>query len=313
MMSLALILSLAALAPQDLKKGVIDPAQAGPDFAVQGEYAADGAKHAAQVVALGDGKFDVYLLAGGLPGAGWDGKGRLRLPAAPADGKTAFSEQGWTGSIADGALSAKGPDGDLVLKRLVRVSPTMGAKPPEGATVLLGDGVSEFTAKGKDAQAVDGTLNASGTGGFWAKKLHGNAKLHVEFMTSFMPYGRGQGRSNSGVYLGGRHECQVLDSFGLKGENNECGGVYSVSKPLVNMALPPLQWQTYDIEYRLASGEKPATMTVVHNGVKIHEGIEIKKTTPAGKDSPPDQPGPLHMQDHGNPVLYRNIWFVELK
>jgi hypothetical protein len=304
---------LALLAAQDLRKGVLDPAQAGPDVAVQGEYAADGAKFAAQVVALGDGKFDVYLLGGGLPGAGWDLKTRVKIGAQTAEGKTPFSDKDWSGAIADGGLVAKGPDGEISLKRAVRVSPTMGAKPPGGATVLLGQGVCEFTAMGKDAVAVDGVLNASGTGGFWAKKPHGSVKLHAEFLLSFMPFARGQGRSNSGVYLGGRHECQVLDSFGLKGENNECGGVYSVAKPLQNMCLPPLQWQTYDIEYRLATAEKPATMTVLHNGVKIHDGIEIKKTTPAGKDSPPDQPGPLHLQDHGNPVLYRNIWFVELE
>jgi hypothetical protein len=312
MIQLLAILALAAPVPQDLKKGVIDPAQAGPDVAVQGEYAAEGATHAAQVVALGDGKFDVHLLAGGLPGAGWDGKNRVRIPAAGAEGKASFDGQGWAGSVGDGSLAAKGPAGDLALTRVVRVSPTMGAKPPEGATVLLGEGVCEFTARGKDAQAVDGILNASGSGGFWAKKKHGGVKLHVEFLLSFMPHARGQGRSNSGVYLAGRHECQVLDSFGLKGENNECGGIYTVAKPLVNMCLPPLQWQTYDIEYRLATAEKPATMTVLHNGVRIHEGVEIRKTTTAGKDGPPDQPGPLHLQDHGNPVLYRNLWFVDL-
>ena len=155
---------------------------------------------------------------------------------------------------------------------------------------------------------------ASGTGGFFSKRKFGSIKLHVEFMLSYMPYARGQGRSNSGVYPAGRHECQVLDSFGLKGENNECGGIYTIAKPAVNMCLPPLQWQTYDIEYHLASGDKPATMSVLHNGVKIHENVELKKhTTSAPDNGADDTPGPLHLQDHGNPVAYRNIWLVELK
>jgi hypothetical protein len=80
------------------------------------------------------------------------------------------------------------------------------------------------------------------------------------------------------------------------------------------MCLPPLQWQTYDIEYHLMSGDKPATMSVLHNGVKIHENVELKKhTTSAPDNGADDTPGPLHLQDHGNPVAYRNIWLVELK
>jgi hypothetical protein len=174
--------------------------------------------------------------------------------------------------------------------------------------------VLAFLAKGKDAVVVDGVVNTAGTGGFFSKTKHGNVKLHIEFMLSFMPAGRGQGRSNSGVYLAGRHECQVLDSFGLSGENNECGGIYSIAKPAVNMCFPPLKWQTYDIEYRLATADKGATMTVLHNGVKIHDNVEIKKKTTSAVDGGPDStPGPIHMQDHGNPVLYRNAWVVELK
>ncbi len=315
-MNLATPLLLILLAAaQDKKQATLDPAQAGPDFALQGEYAADGAKFAAQVVALGDGKFDVYLLAGGLPGAGWDQKTKVKVPAASADGRTSINGKDWSGSIQEGSLSAKGPEGEIALKRVVRTSPTLGAKPPEGATILLGPGVLEFTrAGGKEATAVDGVLNAAGTGGFFAKKKHGSVKLHVEFQLSFMPYARGQGRSNSGVYLAGRHECQVLDSFGLTGENNECGGIYTISKPAVNMCLPPLQWQTYDIEYRLGTAERPALMSVLHNGVKIQENASCKKSTTSAPDGgAADAPGSLHLQDHGNPVLYRNIWFVELK
>ncbi len=295
---LCAILLLAA--PQDLKKGVLTPADAGPDFKVQGEY--KGAGWGAQAVALGDGKFDVHLLKGGLPGDGWDLSAKIKL-----------GEKDWT--AADGKLTAKGPDGELALARVERSSPTLGAKPPEGAVVLLDATTCQFLAKGKDATAVDGVLNTAGTGGFFSKKKFGNVKLHVEFQLSFMPYGRGQGRANSGVYLAGRHECQVLDSFGLKGENNECGGIYTIAKPAVNMCFPPLQWQTYDIEYRLATADQPAKMvSVLHNGVEIHKDVACGKKTTSSVDGGADStPGPLHMQDHGNPVLYRNIWLVELK
>lgn len=297
-MKLALSL-LLLLAPQDLKKGVLTPADAGPDFKVQGEYKCAG--WGAQAVALGDGKFDVHLLKGGLPGDGWDLSAKIKL-----------GEKDWT--AADGKLTAKGPDGELALARVERTSPTLGAKPPEGAVVLLDATTCAFLAKGKDATAVEGVLNTAGTGGFFSKQKFGNVKLHVEFLLSFMPAGRGQGRSNSGVYLAGRHECQVLDSFGLKGENNECGGIYTIAKPAVNMCFPPLQWQTYDIEYRLATADKPATISVLHNGVGVHKDVACSKKTTSSVDGGADStPGPLHMQDHGNPVLYRNIWVVELK
>lgn len=293
------LLFVLLLAPaQDLKKGVIKAEDAGPDVKIQGEYKGPG--WGAQVVAKGDGKFDVYLLQGGLPGDGWDQKTREKAAATTSDGKVTFP-----GGTIDGQKLTKG---DVVLERVERKSPTEGAKPPEGAVVL------EFTAKGKDAAVVDGVINTAGTGGFFSKTKHGNVKLHIEFMLSFMPHAGGQGRSNSGVYLAGRHECQVLDSFGLSGENNECGGIYSIAKPAVNMCFPPLKWQTYDIEYRLATADKGATMTVLHNGVKIHDNVEIKKKTTSAVDGGPDStPGPIHMQDHGNPVLYRNAWVVELK
>lgn len=307
-----LLLSALLLSAQDKKPAKVwfdTREKAGPDYLVQGEY--KGAGWGAQVVALGDGKFDVYVLKGGLPGDGWDQKTRVKSPAATADGRTAIAGKDWTGEIKDGKLTAKGPEGEIALERLERTSPTLGAKPPEGAVVLF-DGTS---ADAWDKQKmVDGLLTTFQSGSLNTKRKFGNVKLHVEFMLSFMPYGRGQGRSNSGVYLAGRHEVQVLDSFGLEGKNNECGGLYSIAQPAVNMCFPPLQWQTYDVEYRLATADKGATITVHHNGVKIHENVEFKGKTTAAKDNaPPQQPGPIHLQDHGDPVFYRNIWLVELK
>jgi hypothetical protein len=143
----------------------------------------------------------------------------------------------------------------------------------------------------------------------------GDHQLHLEFRLPFMPYARGQGRGNSGMYVQGRYECQILDSFGLDGANNECGGIYKIAKPNVNMCLPPLVWQTYDVDFTAARYDdagkkiKNARVTILHNGVKIHDDLELPNGTP-GKH--PEGPGPdiLYLQGHGNPVVFRNIWVV---
>lgn len=144
-------------------------------------------------------------------------------------------------------------------------------------------------------------------------------RVHIEFRAPFMPDAREQGRGNSGVYLQGRYEVQILDSYGLEGEWNECGGVYKVAKPLVNMCAPPLQWQTYDIVFRAPrfddSGEKTVEgrLTVYHDGVLIHENVAVPTPTTAASDANVRQPGGLLLQDHGNPVQFRNIWAFEMK
>jgi hypothetical protein len=153
-----------------------------------------------------------------------------------------------------------------------------------------------------------------GAGSLVCKRQLRDFQPHLEFRLPFMPNARGQGRANSGVYLLGRWEVQLLDSYGLEGRDNECGGMYSVKPPDVNMCAPPLQWQTYDIEFR-APRTDPATgkttnarMTVLQNGVTIHDDVEIPvPSTPGGAG----QPTGLMLQDHGNPLQFRNIWVVE--
>ena len=113
------------------------------------------------------------------------------------------------------------------------------------------------------------------------------------------------------------YEIQVLDSFGLDGKNNECGGIYSIRDPDQNMCFPPLAWQTYDIDYTAAtyddSGKKTKNgrMTVRHNGVVIHDNVELPKDTTGAPVKEGPEPGPIFLQDHGNPVRFRNIWLVE--
>jgi len=136
----------------------------------------------------------------------------------------------WSAIIADGKITGKTPSGkNFVMHKVTRKSKTLGLKPPPGAVVLFdGKDADEWN----DGKMVDGNLLGSDIS---SKTKFRDHTVHLEFRLSFMPYARGQGRSNSGVYLQQRYEVQVLDSFGLKGQNNECGGIYSQTAPRVNM------------------------------------------------------------------------------
>lgn len=145
---------------------------------------------------------------------------------------------------------------------------------------------------------------------------HGRGYLHVEFMTCFNPYQTGQNRSNSGVYLQGKYETQVLDSYGLAGLNDEFGGIYTVRAPNVNAALPPNTWHTYDIYFTpRTSGSAGQTvgaayLTVYANGVLTQDSVPAPNVTTSGLSGDMLVNAPLYLQNHGNAVIYRNIWFV---
>ncbi|MBM4091135.1 MAG: DUF1080 domain-containing protein [Planctomycetes bacterium] len=315
---LACLPAAAVAAPKAAIKAWTDPAAAlreDPDFAIQGEYA--DATTGAQVVALGDGRFDAYLLEGGLPGAGWaPGKARTVLHGGRARDEVVLKDDAGktTATIRKDRMVVVGTDGvKTELSRTERGSPTLGAKPPSGAVVLFDGSSAEAWENGK---AEDGHLLATDCTN---KNRFADYTLHLEFRTPYMPTARGQQRGNSGVYHSGRWETQILDSFGLDGRDNECGGIYSVAKPRLNMCLPPLVWQTYDVEFTAAkfdaSGKRTAwpRITVRHNGVVVHESLELPKdfTTAAPFTKPLDSPeGPVFLQNHGNPVVFRNIWIV---
>ncbi|QDU28447.1 hypothetical protein ETAA8_35470 [Anatilimnocola aggregata] len=299
-----------------------DPDKTDADFAYQGEYAGTVKEEGneltigVQVIALGKGKFHAVGYPGGLPGDGWNKKDKVEADGEIKDGVLVFEQDGATAHIKDGTLTIKAADKELgKLSKVNRSSPTLGAKPPMGAVVLF-DGKSADAFEGGKV-SEDGNLSQGST----SKQKFGSYKLHVEFRTPYQPEDRGQARGNSGVYMQGRYEVQMLDSFGLAGKMNECGGLYSVKDCDLNMCFPPLAWQTYDIDYTAAKYDEsgkvtaPAKITVELNGVVIHKDVELPtdRGTTAAPVKPGPEPGPIYLQNHGNPVRYRNIWLIEKK
>ena len=321
-LAVAIVSSAASLFAADPNAVVFtDPAKAGVDYELQGEYAGtvksgeEELKIGVQIIALGEGTFQAVGFIGGLPGDGWSrgdkshsSEGKLQ------DGLLRFSseEEKVTAQVKDGSIVVYGGGTKVAeFTKVHRQSPTLGAKPPEGAIVLF-DGSSTDAWEG--GEIIDGKW--LGAQNIATKEKFGDHKLHIEFQTPFMPTSRGQGRGNSGVYLQSRYEVQVLDSFGLEGKNNECGGIYSIAEPMVNVCFPPLAWQTYDVDFTAArydeNGKKTknARTTIRHNGVVIHDDLELTHGTPGRHEEGPEPDG-LFLQNHGNPVVFRNIWVVK--
>lgn len=298
-----------------------DPAKAAAenaDFNVQGEYAGDKpADTAYQVIAMGDGKFTVVECEGGLPGA----------PGS------AFTSKTTVHADVD-AAKVKQLVGDA--HRVQRTSPTLGAKAPAGAIVLF-DGSKDSLSNWNKA-SLDGNALCEGT---TTKKSFGSFTLHLEFRLPYKPTRQpsNQDRGNSGLYIHNRYETQIIDTFGLhynapdkdawrslfkqqmgydsKSDRTQwCASLYHFKNPDLNVAYPPLAWQTYDIEFTAAkfdaNGNKTANarITVVHNGIKVQDNVELPKGTGAGGKRPEIPAGSLLLQGHGNPVRFQNIWII---
>ncbi|MBM4093647.1 MAG: DUF1080 domain-containing protein, partial [Planctomycetes bacterium] len=195
------------------------------------------------------------------------------------------------------------------LGKVRRVSRTLGAFPPVGAIVLFdGSDTEQF----QDAKTTaEGLLEA----GPVTKMPLSDFQLHLEFKVPYMPLARDQARGNSGVYVQLRYEVQILDSFGLAPLANGCAALYRQQRPDLNMCFPPLAWQTFDIHFTAPrwndQGQKTADarITVLHNGVRVHNDRVVATKTGAGKEEGPEHL-PLRLQFHGNPVQFRNIWLV---
>ena len=201
---------------------------------------------------------------------------------------------------------------------------TLNVPATEGAIVLFdGSSLDNWTKMDGSAAewlVAEGSIQVvPGTGEICTKELFRDHYLHLEFKLSDMPEASGQAKSNSGVFLQGRYEIQVLDSsgWGIPGLG-DCGAVYDQYAPLTNACKSALEWQTYDVIFRAPRCEgkvvkENTRVTVFHNGIVIHNNVELPGVTGAPSDTNVQLPGHLRLQDHGNIVWYRNIWAVHLK
>jgi hypothetical protein len=218
-------------------------------------------------------------------------------------------------------------DGKRPQPPIVTPGPLAPSPPPPDATVLVGAGTDRSAWQMMaDGTAVtwpmaDGVLS-TGKGMIRTRAEFTDYQLHVEFATPSQVRGHSQERGNSGVYLNGKFEIQVLDSYqNITYPDGQAAAMYGQFPPLVNASRPPGEWQSYDIAFRsprFKSGgalESPAIVTVLHNGLVVHHATAFWGPTQHKKIDPytPDNAkGPIALQDHGNPVRYRNIWIRRL-
>jgi hypothetical protein len=282
----------------------------------------------AQVWAVGQGQYRANLLSEFDSAA----KPLAVLEGNYQNGKVTFSDnsksqEGWlTLKMFIGFFSGANA-GTFEMSRVVRLSPMLGAKPGPGAVMLFDGGEKSLSnwATAKDGtpvkwKLVDGAMEVvPGTDSIVTRQKFRDYMLHLEFRLPLMVSSSGQARGNSGVYHQGRYEVQVLDSYGLEGKDNECGGIYKVAAPRVNMCAPAGQWQSYDIIFHApvfdSSGEKiqNARITVIHNGILIHDNQQIPQPTGGAGDKQEVECDSLMLQNHGDKVQYRNIWLIKLR
>ena len=194
--------------------------------------------------------------------------------------------------------------------------------PPSDAVVLFDGKTLDKWTNGDKWVIADGAATVKG-GDITTKDKFGDCQLHVEFATPAVVKGNGQGRGNSGVFLMGRYEVQVLDSVDNKTYfDGQCASLYKQTPPMVNVCRKPGEWQTYDILFAAPKfGDdgkvtKPGYATVIHNGVCVQNHFELQGSTnydkPAAYEKHADRE-PIRLQNHGDLVKYRNIWIREIK
>ncbi len=290
------------------------------DYEVQGEYfgaiAEGGGNLGAWVIGQGGDKYNVVYLPGGLleiPGqasGGWDkvtriaGSGTAAALTTPNGYKAAIAGTGTDKTMTGTTNLGKA----FTLKRVVRQSPTQGLAPKaewNAAYWFHSNTQADLTKWTANPSAPQMRYGGYLFRGVTCTQNHATVFLHIEARSPYCPTCRDQDRGNSGIYLRGMHEMQVLDSFGLSGANNEMGSIYRVQAPSVNAALPPLTWQTYDCYYTPGAAPNSATMTLYLNGVLVQNKTQVTGITEAGFAG-----NSLYLQDHGHDVVYNNIWAV---
>ena len=203
--------------------------------------------------------------------------------------------------------------------KVVLAGATPGAPPADAVVLFDGKDLSQWT-NGENWEIKDGYA-ITRKSGINTKASFGDCQLHVEFATPAKVQGNGQGRGNSGIYLMGKYEVQVLDSVDNPTYfDGQCGAIYKQSPPMVNVSRNPGEWQTYDIVFTApAFGDdgkltKPAYVTVLHNGVLIHNHFELTGSTNYDKPAAYVKHAarmPISLQYHGNETMFRNIWVRE--
>ncbi|MDT8302717.1 MAG: DUF6807 family protein [Sedimentisphaerales bacterium] len=202
--------------------------------------------------------------------------------------------------------------------------PKVAVETVESSDVIMLFGSTDFdhwtAGEGKNIgwKLVDGAMKITPrSGSIMTKRDFRDFKMHIEFNTPQMPPNvTGQARGNSGIYIQRRYELQILDSYGLELKNNDCGSLYTFKAPDKNVCRMPGRWQSYDIIFHAARFDgnrktEKARITVWHNGVLIHNDLRLDNKTGAGRPEGPE-PSPILLQDHGNEVMFRNIWIVPL-
>lgn len=315
----------------------ITTSQLSADDPFLGDWRGDGI--VAQVIPLGGQDYRIIL----LPEFDTRCQPLADIEAERAGQKLAFESGQWSGWLEKDVCELRSNrDGASKVQRLSpvrRPSPTLGAKPPEGAIVLFdGSGFEQWQVRGADPQTPiawkieDRAMVVAPSGrqaqpkqSLVTRQAFSDIRMHIEFWLPLMADQRGQARANGGVVFEDYNWCelQVLDSYGLEGKDNECGGIYKIAAPAVNMCRPPLMWQTYDIQYHAprydARGERtqPGRITVRHNGKLIHDDVQLPDSPTAAKRRK-GRPGSVTvgrilLHYHHDPVKYRNIWVVPIQ
>ena len=286
----------------------------------------------ARVIGLGNNRYEIQILEEFDKRADF----KVKTEAVWNNGKMTFDQNGYSGKITNDSFTGRKAGGafdtPFSLNRMHRTSPTMGKKAPENAVVLFdgsdldawerqGGGDPTWLTKDGYFEVLPKKNNNNVGGSINTRQSFGDVKVHLEFRLPYEPEHRGQKRANSGFFLPGGYEVQILDSYGLDGMWNECGALYKQSPPRVNMCWAPGVWQTFDVEFkrlrRDSEGNKVdhAEFTVWHNGVKIHNSFQIKgatSNTQKGRElGESGKNGGLSLQDHSNKIQFRNIWVVE--